>query len=491
MKNIKITQEHIEKYVATTDNFWEEFQQSLSAPYSLWNEFKDRSVKEWINLCRNSEDMIPYINLLIEYPILKGEYLISYSSGTVLTNFRLLIKDESAGVPNIPLNKILEYNDNGEIKYEKNGQTLELQYSEFMDDNLVNSTKSRNETKNLSDEQIFILESSMFELNKHNSKLKIPKIEIPEHQDTSINLKQKIDNLSQEQKNNNLVNTEMFWKEYHSSLKNDYSIWNKHKETTFDEWISMCWNTPEMINHFKILFQYPMLKGEFPIAFAASMVLTNYRLVINDSSNNIPSIPLTKIKKYSLQEGGIIEIENQPEKLRYDEMLSEEIVIGAINMCKKNGLDKLQENLITNSLENFTKDFPNLDIPKIEMYPLTEEQKEAKVKYEKIDKRSGFFAKLVVGGIIVGLIFGAIMLFGNSSPNGQYCSVTQGCEWYVELNKSGSCVIHNPMFGGIHRTGTYKIDGKTVYMIFSDGEGNVTAKLNGSKLIVGSTVYKK
>lgn len=179
MKNINITQELISKYVATTEYFWREFHKSLSAPYSFWNEYKDKSVKEWINLCQNTEGMIPYLNLLFQFPILKGEYLIVYSSGMVLTNYRLILNDENAGVPNIPLCNILEYNDSGKIKYKKNNQTIELEYREFLDNKIVNSTKSRNESNNLTQEQLFILENSLYELKNHNSELRIPQVEIP------------------------------------------------------------------------------------------------------------------------------------------------------------------------------------------------------------------------------------------------------------------------------------------------------------------------
>ena len=52
MEKIKILQEHVNKFVATTDDFWKTFHQSLAAPFHPWNEFKNNSLKlsdrEWI-----------------------------------------------------------------------------------------------------------------------------------------------------------------------------------------------------------------------------------------------------------------------------------------------------------------------------------------------------------------------------------------------------------------------------------------------------------
>jgi len=502
MENIKITQEHIEKYVAKTEDFWKEFHQSLSAPFHPWNDFKNQSLKQWINSCRKDNGMLPYLNLLFEYPVLKGEYLIAYSQAMLLTNYRLIMNDSSTGVNNIPLKNLEFYGEKefGEkwidkvtkdvIEYLRNGSKLTLEWTSLRED-IVNSAKTRNLSETFEKEQQFILENSIFELKRLNPELEVPKIEIPEQQDTSINLKQSIEALTQEQANKYIADTENFWQDFHKSLGNSFSFWNQHKDVTFQKWVSMCWNTKEMIEHFNILFQYPLLKGEFPIAYAAGMILTNYRLLINDKSNNVASIPLTKIKKYSLQEGGIIEIEDQTEKLQYNELLKEEFVTSAISRCKKEGLDKMQEKLITNSLVELNKYFSTVSIPKTEMYPLTEEQKIEKQKVEKAEKSGNVVSKIIGFVVIAAIVFGAIMLFGNSSPEGKYCSATQGCEWYVELSESGSCTIHNPAFGGVHRTGTYRIDGKSVYMTFNDGNPNVTAKLDGSKLIVGSTVYKK
>lgn len=414
MEKIKILQEHVNKFVATTDDFWKTFHQSLAAPFHPWNEFKNNSLKEWINLCRKSPDIHGYLNLIFEFPVLKGEYFFSYTTGISLTNYRVVINDNS-GIVNVSFNLITEHDDSFWLNYEVNGQKLKV-FCPF-DKNQFNTIRARNEFKNLSNEELQILQSSFFDLKQQNSELEIPKVEIPPQQDTSINLSQKIDNLTQEQIDNYIANTEIFWHEFHKSLSNSFSIWTNHKDVTFENWVRMCWKTPEMITYFKTLFQFPLLKGEFPIAYATGMILTNFRLVINDSANHLPSIPLTRIKKYSLQEGGIIEIENIAEKLKYSEMIKEEIVISAISRCKTIGLDKMQEQIITNSHDIFKKDFPVLSIPKIEMFPLTEEQKIEKIKIENSENKRVIRNKIIAGIVVVAIIIGLVFIFSQSGSS--------------------------------------------------------------------------
>ena len=423
MGDIKITQEHIDKYVASTEDFWKEFQQSLSAPYSFWNEWKELTVKLWINVSRNDKEMIPYLDLLFQHPVLKGEYPIGFGSGMILTNYRLLINDDSSISPNIPLNKLNRYTESGNINYEKNGEILKLEYEYIIKTKIVNSAKSRNKTKKLSQEQLFILENSMFEITRQNPELNIPTVQIPDEQDTSINFKEPLEILTQEQTSKFIVETESFWKDFYKSLSSSFSPWNEHKDVTFDKWVIMCWSNKEMRNYLSILFQYPLLKGEYIVAYAGGMILTNYRLVINDKSNNIPSIPLTRIKKYTLDGGGIIKIENHDElhiiiyeKLKIGTvMIDEKYITGAISRCKKEGLDEIQEKLITNSLDELKKDFSELSVPKVEMYPLSEKQKVEIQKSDKSEKRKGVMGKVIKGvlgwGVVIYVAYLIISFF--------------------------------------------------------------------------------
>jgi hypothetical protein len=180
MKEQDITQEHIDENIANTDEFWATFHKSLSAPYSFYNKYKDTSLDEWKNLVLNDSILISNLNFLFNYPILKGEYFLAYFSGFILTNYRLIINDKNSGIPVIPLESIISYNaeENGEIIYEIYNNRKTLEYSEFLDDAIVNSAKERCLKKPLNEIQKELLISNFFELENSHPNLNIPKIKI-------------------------------------------------------------------------------------------------------------------------------------------------------------------------------------------------------------------------------------------------------------------------------------------------------------------------
>lgn len=180
MENIKITQEHIDKYVATTVDFWKEFHKSLSAPYSLWDNYKNSSFDDWVETCWKTDDLSAHLKLLFEYPLLKGEFLLGFYKGFVITNYRLIINDANAGKPSIPLINLQNFNadNDGKIEYLKNGQIVQLQYEEFINDSIVNSAKSRLSNEKINSEQLIFLENSKYELKEKYSDLKFPQLEM-------------------------------------------------------------------------------------------------------------------------------------------------------------------------------------------------------------------------------------------------------------------------------------------------------------------------
>jgi hypothetical protein len=158
----------IKVYLSTSDQFWKTFHESLSAPFSNWNNYKNSSLDEWISLCKNSPEFLEHLNILFEYPILKGEFLISFYSGFILTNYRLIINDTNSGKPSIPLNKIKSYNLNHDcaILFEKNNQLFSLHYQSLLNESIVNTIISRKEVDQLNDKQLHILNSSFYDLKK-------------------------------------------------------------------------------------------------------------------------------------------------------------------------------------------------------------------------------------------------------------------------------------------------------------------------------------
>ena len=109
MEQINLSKDQINNHVATTEDFWKEFHKSLSYSFSSWHTYKDKTFEEWVNMCLNTHEMIDSLNYLFQYPVIKGEYLLTFIKGFVLTNFRLIIIDKSSKSTSIPLSKIKDY----------------------------------------------------------------------------------------------------------------------------------------------------------------------------------------------------------------------------------------------------------------------------------------------------------------------------------------------------------------------------------------------
>lgn len=180
MSNPSVTQLDIDTYVATRDEFWHSFHESLSDPFSEWQSNKGLNFEQWVALVWNSPNFVENLKFIFQYPLIKGEYFISYYQGFFLTNYRLLINDASVGKPSIPLPKLLSYNADGEgtIEFEKNGVKIALSYSKLLKESLVLSVKARSVGLNLSDKQLSLIAKSSFDLTSELPDLKIPRLEM-------------------------------------------------------------------------------------------------------------------------------------------------------------------------------------------------------------------------------------------------------------------------------------------------------------------------
>ena len=120
------------------------------------------------------------MNILFEYVLLKGEFLIVFYEGFILTNYRLIINDESSGKPSIPLSDLKRYNAKGDgsIKYENNGEPITLNYSRFLSEAYVNPAKARFKKQELNEVQLELLSKSISELKMSNPNLEIPEVDL-------------------------------------------------------------------------------------------------------------------------------------------------------------------------------------------------------------------------------------------------------------------------------------------------------------------------
>ena len=179
MPQLPNIEEQINDSVATTDEFWLSFYQSLSLPYSNFNSFKDDSLDKWVKRALRLPDLKIHLNVLFDYILLKDEFLIVFYQGFILTNYRLIINDPNAGKPSIPLSNLISYEVNNDCKivYEKNGQSITLRYNAFIFDTFVNSAKARFKEQQLNEVQLELLSKSIVEFKLKNPKIEILKVD--------------------------------------------------------------------------------------------------------------------------------------------------------------------------------------------------------------------------------------------------------------------------------------------------------------------------
>ena len=179
-------QKNVDEYIATKEDFWKTFHSMLQAPYAFWREHSSRSLQEWVDICWLSPHIIKSIENLSQFPVLKGEGLVSalYGGGQLLTNYRY-IYSESGQIINIPLHNILHYDVVSDknasitltyllIRYLKNEVEQTLKINVWIKPEDMKAVKNAEEWNKLNDVQKQFLDSSIYELN--NYELTIPKI---------------------------------------------------------------------------------------------------------------------------------------------------------------------------------------------------------------------------------------------------------------------------------------------------------------------------
>lgn len=196
MNNQDISQEHVDKYLAMTDEFWETSQKSLKAPFSIFNDseiINHCTTKElWAQTINSIPDHVAVFNIIFDNaPVLKGEFpaVCARKSGTILTNYRLFYK-APAGLHIIPLKDLISYSEPTEgepavIEYNRHGETLSIVCeSNYMDPEFVQSVINAKEFKDLEDIQNRLLSMTFYDFEKKN--LTAPKIEFLVTDDTKF-----------------------------------------------------------------------------------------------------------------------------------------------------------------------------------------------------------------------------------------------------------------------------------------------------------------
>lgn len=187
--------------------------------------------------------------------------------------------------------------------------------------------------------------------------------------------------MDQELINKNVANPEEFWNCFLNNLQAPYAFWKENKNSTLQEWVDLCWNSPHILNAINNLSQYPVLKGEALVASISSgMLLTNYR-VINSENNVLINIPLHNMTYYDIQTDAndkgndlIVKYTKSGENktLRIDTWIKDEIVAAVRDAGEFKKLNDVQKEIL--ELSHYELSKLSFDAPKIKMLDKTQNE---------------------------------------------------------------------------------------------------------------------
>ena len=172
-----------------------------------------------------------------------------------------------------------------------------------------------------------------------------------------------------------VATTDDFWPAFHSGLQAPYAVWKpyrNHEPVSFYQEFS---STGEGVHIATTLKDFPVLKGEFPVACASGDILTNYRYVVTEvgSATNIPLHSLTHYdiqSKNNERQDLIIKYQRggSEQTMRLDEWVKDEIVRAVRDAGEYNDLDEIQKCIIEQSSYGIKRKHPTMNIPEISLY---------------------------------------------------------------------------------------------------------------------------
>lgn len=191
-----VTQEHIDKYVANTKDFWEDSKEVLKSPISIWNDRAEYSLADLIKTFHNDRNGGAYehFDIIFNTPLLKGEFPCNYikESGIIVTNFRYFEYSFNCLIiiPFFAIDKIEIIQGNANFKkqiktvitYSKNGEILKHKIPIKIDN--ISDIYTRQKKCILNEVQRIIIENTYYDFKAGNPSLTFPKIDW----ETSLNL---------------------------------------------------------------------------------------------------------------------------------------------------------------------------------------------------------------------------------------------------------------------------------------------------------------
>ena len=175
-----ITQEHINAYSASTRDFWVATHRSIQASYSAFSNHSDKSLRQFSQVCFDDTDIQTALEILNQFIVLKGEFLVGSSGPHIITNYRLQLLVDSVRY-NIPLYNLKTYTlENGplDIIWNENGQERSLSVTgTVLAEALVNGVLSARGFEVLNYNQKLLIEKNRVDLNLISPELSFSDIE--------------------------------------------------------------------------------------------------------------------------------------------------------------------------------------------------------------------------------------------------------------------------------------------------------------------------
>ncbi len=178
-----------------------------------------------------------------------------------------------------------------------------------------------------------------------------------------------------------VADTDQFWPAYHAGLQAPYAIYKQYRSTPAEEFYQLCSNSNEDIHMINTLKDFPVLKGEFPVAVASGDILTNYRYVVTEVGS-ATNIPLHVLTHYDIQSSSsdtrndlVIKYHRNgsEQTMRLDAWVKDEIVRAVRDAGEYNDLNEIQKKILEQSSYNIKRKHPAMNIPEIAMYVFPEE----------------------------------------------------------------------------------------------------------------------
>ena len=169
-----------------------------------------------------------------------------------------------------------------------------------------------------------------------------------------------------------IANNQRFWKTFHHELRAPFSMYCSHKDKSLRAWAQTVNNTDSLVGRIEQLADYPILKGEFIVAEAGAVLLTNYRMLLQYDSSTL-NIPLEQLTRYSLTEHPTVvylDTSGEPHELNLNGTFVKTSIVEAVRAAEDwSGLGTTQKLLLSTTTYSVERAVAGLRVPRVSKDP--------------------------------------------------------------------------------------------------------------------------